>query len=343
MKKITQKIFFIIIILFTTNIVVSKNLLTQKNEKINKNNIYVGQKLGWSKFKDIENISPDFKGRTNIIKNNKLSASYFIGYKKNKYLSFEIGNNLLGTAYEYGKFINKKFNSKGINLSTKINFPIYNDLYLYTKIGNILVKSTSTKENKIKNNIKEIQNIKFSPLFSLGIENKIRDNVYYSIDYQWIFNIGDKKILNEEPSDVSWNFNLIYKNIFNNEKSLIHKNKINKKDNPIININLLSKKTKINYKTLNIIKKIIKRIGIYKIKSITLNHYLVRKINNYPNILKHLNTIKNIEKRIYFKKINKKIIDVTNILINKKWKNKKKYQHIISKIDNKISINIKIY
>ncbi len=326
-----KKIFFIIIILLITKITFAKKIIKEEN----KNKIYIGKKIGWSKFTDLEYIDQEFKNYSNFINKNKINTGLFIEYKK-KYLNFELGYNSLGTIKKYGKFIIETFNSKIINSSTIIKYKISKKkkINLYIKIGNTLVKSIYKKKNKIKNKKIYISNISLSPILSIGIEKKIYKNTYLGIDYQWIYNLGNKNIFNDEPENISLNLYIKKKINYIKKKHTLKNNFYLKKKYINIKIKFYKKKN-INYNTKNIIYKLIKLIKKEKIKLIFI------KIKNYTT--KKNNNKKNIEKYFFYKKIYKKkyiyktIENIINI-INKKYINIKK----IFKFNNLIFIKIKI-
>ncbi len=250
----------IFITLITIILIIGKTLAKEKETT---NNIYIGNKIGLSKYKDLENI--------NIKKNNnQIGHGFFIGYKANKNLSFEIGYDWIGKIIKKKKFINKYFNSQGINISTKINYPLNEKLNLYTKIGNILSKSIYNEKNKIKKTEINLINTTLSPLLSLGIEYKINKYLFTRLDYQFIYKIGNKLINKEETNNNFLSINLIY----------FKKNQQKKKYK---NINF-----KINFYTNNYI---LNTYNIYKLNNLInkiniLNKYIYKiEIINYMKIL----------------------------------------------------------
>ncbi len=292
MKKIII-IFLIIIFLF--------NSLFAQKKKFFHNSMYIGYKLGWSKYNDLEKINKKFQN------NNKNGKGFFIGYKANKNLSFEFGYDLLGQIKEKKKFNTYLFKTQGLNLVSKINLPIFNNLDIYTKLGGIITNSIYSEENKIKKNKKDFIDTRISPLISLGIEYKINSYLFSRIDYQWIYNIGNKYFLKEEPNNNFLNFNLIYK----------YKNNI-KKNNKIKNLNFYIKFNKnkfilnnINTNKLNYIfeKNIFINKYIYKIKIINYILNKKNKFNKLKSIYKKINCIEKyfLKKGIDYSKLNKKI------------------------------------
>ncbi len=317
MKKIFTTILITILILNIT--------LAKKTKNINK--IYIGNKIGWSKYKDLENINQTINKKENILtKGNGI----FLGYKINKNLSFELGYDWLGNLNQKKKFLINYFDSQGIYLLTKISYPINKKIDIYTRLGNILTKSIFNQVNKInKKNLISKYTI-LSPLISFGLEYKINKYLLSRLDYQFIYKIGNKNFLKEETNNNFFNISLIYlkeRNQFNKYIKL----KINFYQNNCL-FKIFDK-----YKLNKLINKIfLYNKNIYKIKII--NYLITNK--NRSNTLKILyNKINVIEKYFLNKGINsfrieKKIYDLSknkNYYIN--------YLKLINSIDIKIKIN----
>ncbi len=342
-----NKLFLIIITLFSINKNLYAKEIISKNKLLNNNNIYLGGKIGISNFINTKNLSNNFKIIDTKIENNKIGFGNFLGYKINKIFNFEIGYENLGKILKKGKFINGFFKTKGITISNKINFNILNNIKLYTKIGWIILKSTSKKINIINNTKNYISYKKISPLTSLGIEYKINNNLYTRLDYQFIYNLGQKNIFHEEPNNNLFNINLIYKlnNFSFNKIKNIFKNKINLKNNNNKNIDIKDIKLNINY--LNNI------FNIIKLKNFNIKYILIKDFRNNKNILisnKDDINIKNVIKNLLNKDY--KIIDRIEFIYNlnnyKKIKCKKfnklnnYYNNCLSYLNNKIFIRIYI-
>ncbi len=318
MKKIFTTILISMLILNTT--------LAKKTKTINK--IYIGNKIGWSKYKDLENIDKIISNKNNIFtKGNGI----FLGYKINKNLSFELGYDWLGKLNQKKKFLIHYFNSQGIYLLTKISYPINKKLDIYTRIGNILTKSIFNKINKINKNNLVFKNTMLSPIISFGLEYKINKYLSSRLDYQFIYKIGDKNLIKEETNNNFLNISLIYLK----EKN---KNKFNKYINLKINFYQNNYLFKIfnKYKLDELINKIyFYNKNIYKIKII---NYLTTNKNKFNNLKTLYDKINIIEKYLVYKginplKIEKKIYDLSN--------NKNYYINYL-KLVNSINIKIKI-
>ncbi len=300
--------------------------ITFAQKKDHNYEMYIGNKIGWSKYNDLQKINTKFG---NIYEyNNEKGTGIFIGYKNNKYISFELGYDWLGKIVKDKKFTSNFFKSEGINLVNKINLPINSKIDLYTRIGSIITKSIYNEKNKIKKKQINYTDIRLSPLFSIGLEYKMNSSWTSRLDYQIIPNIGNKFFLNEEPNNNFLNISFLYKYKKNNIKNF-NKKYIHIKMNKNINNNLYLNKT--------LDKIIFLNKNIYRIKII--NYYLPNKINKFNYIKLIYNNINDIEK--YF--LNK---GIDNIKISKKIYNLNKFKNIkkqeISDYINNTFIKIKI-
>ncbi len=289
-----------IIITILITIILINSLFAHKKKNYN---LYIGYKLGLSKYNDLEKINKKLQKYNQY--NNSNGKGFFIGYKANKNLSFEIGYDWLGKIKNKEKFNTYSLISQGINIISKINLPLNKNLDIYTKLGGIITNSIYSKKNKIIKKKTDFIDTRLSPLLSLGIEYKINSYLSSRLDYQWIYKIGNKYFLKEEPNNNFLNINLIYK-----YKNLpkVNKKKINfyikfYKNKFILN-NII--KNKLNY-FLN--QNILLNKNIYKIKII---NYVFKKKNQFNKLKLIYNRISNIEKYFLSKginhlKLNKKI------------------------------------
>ncbi len=326
-----KKILLIIITLFTINKNLYSKEITTKNYFLNyNNNIYLGGKLGISNFMNLKYLDNNFKIINTKIEKNKLAFENFIGYKINKVFNLELGYQNLGKALKRGKFINGYFKTKGITLSNKINYNLSPKINIYSKIGWIILKSTSEKINIINNTKDYISYKKISPLTSIGIEYKINNNFNTRLNYQFIYNLGNKNIFHEEPNNNLLTVSLIYN--INNINSNIKNNKFFKIKNNNFSINYFKN-------ILNLIKKKkikIKYIIIKNINSLNNSIYL-----NLKNIIKKTVIKKN--KEINFIKIKSDLYKYKNFKCYKFKKNNiKLYKNCLNYLNNKVIIKIYI-
>ncbi|QJC29927.1 porin OmpA [Enterobacteriaceae endosymbiont of Plateumaris sericea] len=177
--------------------------------KNNKNNWYLGSKIGWSQYDNLlgfSSINPkDFS------KINKLGSGLFLGYKENRYLNFELGYDWLGLISHHYKNTTNSFKAQGIQLSTKISYPIFGNLDLYSRLGAIITRID------VKNNYNFYDYFyNATPLMSLGGEYKINNNWSSRLEYQFTRKIGDNDMVGQETNNSMLVFGLSY--FFNKHK-----------------------------------------------------------------------------------------------------------------------------
>ncbi|QJC32048.1 OmpA family protein [Enterobacteriaceae endosymbiont of Donacia versicolorea] len=238
MKKIT--IFFVIMII--------TNICNITNAESNNNYWYFGPKIGWSQYNNIKLLGKDIDNQTYTHFNN-ISPGFFFGYQENNFLSFEMGFDWLGIIRKniQNQNINNFFESKGLQLSTKIKIPIFKKLYLYSRFGGFFAKTINKQNNS--NNTKINQSYySVSPLFALGGEYKINKNWSSRLEYQWIKDIGNKNIndLGQKTNNSILSISILYKFVNTHQYNLPSiKNFIdnirNKKNHNYDNKNLVSK------------------------------------------------------------------------------------------------------
>ncbi|QJC29485.1 OmpA family protein [Enterobacteriaceae endosymbiont of Plateumaris pusilla] len=170
--------------------------------KNNKNNWYLGSKIGWSQYDNLLGFNTNPK---DFLKINKLGSGLFLGYKENRYLNFELGYDWLGLISRKYKNSTNLFKAQGIQLSTKISCPIYGNLDLYSRLGAIItridVKNLITNYNYFYS---------ATPLISFGSEYKINNNWSSRLEYQFTRKIGNDDIVGQETNNSMLVFGLSY-------------------------------------------------------------------------------------------------------------------------------------
>jgi OOP family OmpA-OmpF porin len=168
------------------------------------NTWYTGAKLGWSTYHDTGFDGNGFDNRIGDghTRKDQLGAGAFVGYQANQYLGFEMGYDWLGRMPYKGDVDNGAFKAQGIQLATKLSYPIMNDLDVYTRLGGMVwrVDSEANYNNGLDGRL-SAHDTGVSPLAAVGFEYALTQNVATRLDYQWTSNIGDKATVGTRPDN----------------------------------------------------------------------------------------------------------------------------------------------
>ncbi|KGP45565.1 porin OmpA [Morganella morganii] len=159
------------------------------------NTWYTGGKLGWSQY---QNTGTEL-GNTGPTHKDQLGAGLYAGYQHNQYMGFELGYDWLGRMPYKGDGNNGAFKAQGVQLTTKLSYPVMDDLDVYTRLGAMVWRADATASyngDRIKDNDTGV-----SPVFALGTEYAITRDIAARVEYQWINNIGDKETVGARPDN----------------------------------------------------------------------------------------------------------------------------------------------
>ncbi|MBD2785309.1 porin OmpA [Xenorhabdus sp. DI] len=176
------------------------------------NTWYTGAKLGWSQYHDVNfygNGYNDQIGNGSAHKN-QLGAGAYVGYQANPYLGFELGYDWLGRIAYKGSVNNGAFRAQGVQLTTKLSYPVLDNLDVYTRLGGMIWRADSSAtynanavagtgandQRRLKNNDTGV-----SPLAAIGVEYALTKNLATRLDYQWVNNIGDATTVGARPDN----------------------------------------------------------------------------------------------------------------------------------------------
>ncbi|SFN99715.1 porin OmpA [Xenorhabdus japonica] len=176
------------------------------------NTWYTGAKLGWSQYHDVNFYGNDYD---NLIGNgptrkNQPGAGAYVGYQANPYLGFELGYDWLGRMAYKGSINNGSFRAQGVQLTTKLSYPVMNNLDVYTRLGGMVWRADSSatyNANAVvgtsKNDQRRLKNhdTGVSPLAAIGVEYALTKNLATRLDYQWVNNIGDANSVGARPDN----------------------------------------------------------------------------------------------------------------------------------------------
>lgn len=183
------------------------------------NTWYTGAKLGWSHYEDT-GFHPESgvtvgSGKT---ERDNLGAGAYAGYQYNQYLGFELGYDWFGKMKYKGTPNSGDLKSMGVSLTTKLSYPIMDDLDVYTRLGG-MVWRTDVKANYVDGAGERFKGKEndtgVSPVYALGLEYAITPNWATRLDYQWVSQIGDKDNLGVRPDNGMLSVGLAYR--FNQE------------------------------------------------------------------------------------------------------------------------------
>ncbi|MGP1928249.1 MAG: porin OmpA [Arsenophonus sp. NC-WZS1-MAG3] len=176
-----------------------------------KDNIwYTGAKLGWLHFEDTV-FYPYGKNVDSLkTKRDQVSTGVYLGYEHNQYLGFELGYDLFGKMRYSGQSNNESLKSIGVQLTTRLSYPLTDELDIYTRLGG-MIWPTEAKENVDNQASFKEYDTSISPIYALGLEYAITKELITRLDYQWVNYIGDKDSLPICPDNGVLSFGIGYR------------------------------------------------------------------------------------------------------------------------------------
>ncbi|EIC84766.1 porin OmpA [Serratia sp. M24T3] len=174
------------------------------------NTWYTGGKLGWSQYHD-HGMSNAYKGVGNgPTRDSQLGAGAFVGYQVNPYVGFELGYDWLGRMAYKGSVNNGAFKTQGIQLTTKLSYPLTDDLDVYTRLGAMVWRADSKGNfgngTRISDNDTGV-----SPVAAAGFEYAITKQWATRLEYQWVNNIGDAATVGARPDNANLSVGVSYR------------------------------------------------------------------------------------------------------------------------------------
>lgn len=164
------------------------------------NTWYAGAKLGWSQFHDTGVSFEDFNN-DGPTRKDQLGAGAFGGYQVNPYVGFELGYDWLGRMAYKGTQENGNgaFKAQGVQLTTKLSYPVADDLDVYTRLGGMVWRADA-KGNLGDETFKN-HDTGVSPVFAGGVEWAVTRDIATRLEYQWVNNIGDAATVGARPDN----------------------------------------------------------------------------------------------------------------------------------------------
>lgn len=180
------------------------------------NTWYTGAKLGWSQYQNTgTSLDGETLGNTGPTHKDQIGAGAYAGFQHNQYMGFELGYDWLGRMPYKGDGNNGAFKAQGIQLTTKLSYPVMEDLDVYTRLGAMVWRADSSYslvDAGGKRSAQKTQNdTGVSPLVALGTEYAITRDIAARVEYQWISNIGDKETLGARPDNGMLSVGIAYR------------------------------------------------------------------------------------------------------------------------------------
>jgi len=161
------------------------------------NTWYTGAKLGWSQYHDTTGLVPN-DGPT---REDQLGAGAFGGYQVNPYVGFELGYDWLGRMAYKGDNYNGAFKAQGIQLTTKLGYPIADNVDIYTRLGGMVWRADSKTHDVAAGTRTKDHDTGVSPVFAGGVEWAMNRDWATRLEYQWVNNIGDAHTVGVRPDN----------------------------------------------------------------------------------------------------------------------------------------------
>ncbi|MEI4260062.1 MAG: porin OmpA [Candidatus Dasytiphilus stammeri] len=173
------------------------------------NTWYTGPRLGWSQYSNpgyhgngyIKNDGPTYK--------NPPAFSSIFGYQVTPNVGLELGYDWLGRMQNQGKLIKGYFKAYGIELTTKLNYPITDKFDIYTRVGGMIWRADSSQDNPVWGHIHDYQN-GLTPLGAIGVEYALSKKIVTRLDYQVVNKLGDLHTVGTNPDNSILSLGITY-------------------------------------------------------------------------------------------------------------------------------------
>ncbi len=170
------------------------------------NTWYTGAKLGWSQYHDVNFYGNGYNDQigNGPTRKNQPGVGAYVGYQANPYLGFELGYDWLGRMNYNGSINNGSFRAQGVQLTTKLSYPVLSDLDVYTRLGGMIWRADSSatyNANTVNQSRLKNHDTGVSPLAAVGVEYALTKNLATRLDYQWVNNIGDANSVGARPDN----------------------------------------------------------------------------------------------------------------------------------------------
>ncbi|KFA58032.1 Outer membrane protein A precursor [Gilliamella apicola] len=181
------------------------------NAAYEENTFYVGGKLGWSDFYNLDanKVRAYESASIKTSDHSNIAGGGFIGFQANPYLAFELGYDWLGSAkykrsaHHYGfgytrdhDMGNSKVSAQGVSLTGKLSYPlsfINDDLDVYGRLGAMVTIAKWKNGGYVKEDFgRGGTKTDVSPVFALGMDYRLNDDLSTRLEYQYVNHIHTK-------------------------------------------------------------------------------------------------------------------------------------------------------
>ncbi|VFP84394.1 Outer membrane protein A [Candidatus Erwinia haradaeae] len=173
------------------------------------NTWYTGAQMGLSHYDDTKYYGNNYQNNDGKTHQSQFGSGVFFGYQATPCLSFDFGYNWLGRMPNKGTVTHGSFQAQGVQLATKFNYQLANNIDVYTRLGSMAWHAES-KQTNITNPHMHSKTTGISPLVGCGIQYTINKNWTTHLDYQWINNIGDANTVGARPDNSLLNVGITY-------------------------------------------------------------------------------------------------------------------------------------
>ncbi|WWO98781.1 MAG: porin OmpA [Candidatus Dasytiphilus stammeri] len=184
------------------------------------NSWYAGTKVGWSQYHDHGYNGNGYITNDGTTDENQLATSAILGYQINPCLGLEFGYDWLGSMKKNGIAINGAFKAYGVQMSTKISYPITKKFDIYTRLGGMVWKVDSNQQNPVWGHISD-HKTGISPLGAVGIEYALSKKVTTRLDYQWLNKIGENKSVGINTDNSMFGIGITYRLNHNDNDTIL--------------------------------------------------------------------------------------------------------------------------
>ncbi|WWO97419.1 MAG: porin OmpA [Candidatus Dasytiphilus stammeri] len=184
------------------------------------NDWYSGTKFGWSQYHENSYNGNGYITNDGTTDENPLGAGAILGYQINPCLGLELGYDWLGRMQKNGVAINGAFQTYGVQMSTKISYPITRKIDIYTRLGGMVWRTNSNQNNPVWGHISDHET-GISPLGAVGMEYALSKKISTRLDYQWINQVGEPNSVGMKTDNGMFGIGITYRLNHNDNDTIL--------------------------------------------------------------------------------------------------------------------------